>query len=131
MDILPPKKIKVTNIPGKGRGVIATENIKAGEVIEVCPIVFLSDKEVSFLEKESEILKFYYLIQYAINKSCIMFGYGSMYNHSFEPNADIDYDISNPQETLSVEAIKDIKTGEEIVFDYEFDNNVVDFLKTK
>ncbi|MFA5877758.1 MAG: SET domain-containing protein-lysine N-methyltransferase [Candidatus Staskawiczbacteria bacterium] len=131
MDIFPPKKIKVVNIAGKGRGVVATEDIKSGEIIEVCPIVFLSEKEVSFLEKESGVLKFYYLIQTATNKFCIMLGYGSLYNHSFEPNADIDYDTSNPKDHLFVEAIKDIKKGEEIVYDYEFDDNITKFLEQK
>ena len=58
-----------------------------------------------------------------------MLGYGSLYNHSFTPNADIDYNVKNVENFLQFEAIKDIKAGEEIFFDYEFDNNIVDFLK--
>ena len=44
-------------------------------------------------------------------------------------NADIDYNVKNVENFLQFEAIKDIKAGEEIFFDYEFDNNIVDFLK--
>ena len=129
MDIFSPQKIKVIDIAGKGRGVLATQNIKKGETIEVCPIIFLSKKEVSFLEKESDILKFYYLIQPEINKFCLMLGYGSLYNHSLDnPNAEIDYDINKAENYLFFKAIKDISIGEEIVFNYQFDNNVVDFL---
>ncbi|TSC94156.1 MAG: hypothetical protein CEN87_609 [Parcubacteria group bacterium Licking1014_1] len=68
MEILPPKKIKIINIEKKGRGVIATQDIKKDEIIEFCPIIFISNKEVDFLKIESDILKFYYLWQYAINK---------------------------------------------------------------
>ena len=32
MEILPPKKIKIVDIQGKGRGVIATEDIKEGRI---------------------------------------------------------------------------------------------------
>jgi uncharacterized protein len=128
MEILPPQKIKVVDIEGKIRGVIATQDIKSGEIIEVCPIVFISKKEADFFEKENSALKYYYLQQTATNKYCIMFGYGSLYNHSFSPNADIDYNEEIPENFLFFKAIKDIKAGEEIVFDYEFDNNVVEFL---
>lgn len=129
MEILPPKKIKIVDMPEKGRGVVATEDIKNGEIIEICPIVFISEKETSFFEKEKTVLKYYYLIQTATNKFCIMLGYGSLYNHSLTPNADIDYNTKTAENFLQFEAIKDIKAGEEIVFDYEFDNNVADFLK--
>ena len=128
MEILPPKKIKIINIKGKGRGVVATKNIKKGEIIEFCPIVFISKKEADFLEKENTILNFYYLYQYTIHKYCLMLGYGSLYNHSLHPNADVDYDTKNPKDYIIFEAIKNIKAGEEISMDYEFDNNKEDFL---
>lgn len=129
MDIFPPQKIKVADIESKGRGVVATQNIKAGETIEVCPIVFLSKKETSFLESESDVLRFYYLIQPEIGKCCVMFGYGSMYNHGLNPNAEIDYSEKNAENFLFFKALKDIKIGEEIVFNYQFDNNIVEFLE--
>ena len=33
MEICPPKKIKVVNIQGKGKGVVATQNIKKDEIV--------------------------------------------------------------------------------------------------
>ncbi|MDO8554982.1 MAG: SET domain-containing protein-lysine N-methyltransferase [bacterium] len=131
MDILPPQKIKVIDIKGKGRGVVATQDIQAGETIEVCPIVFLSKKEIDFLENESDVLRFYYLIQPETEKCCVMFGYGSIYNHSLSPNAEIDYNEKIAENFLFFKTIKDIKAGEEIVFNYQFDNGIVDFLKQK
>ena len=127
MQILPPNKVKIVEIKGKGRGVVATENIKLGEIIEVCPTIFISKEEAEFT-KNSEVLKYYCLEQYAIGKSCVMLGYGSIYNHSKNPNADIEYNEEKPENYLTFRAIKDIKTGEEIVYDYEFDNNVEEFL---
>jgi hypothetical protein len=129
MEILPPKKIKIVNIPGKGRGVVAMQDIAEGEIIETCPIIILSQKDREYLSRESDILKFYHLWQTATDKFCLMLGYGSLYNHSLEPNADIDYDTENVKNYVILEATKDIKAGEEIVYDYEFDDNLVDFLK--
>jgi len=130
MEIYPPKKIKIIDIKGKGRGVVATEDIAKGEIIETCPIIFISKREAEMIEKLSDVLEYYYLWQYTIDKFCIMFGYGSMYNHSKEnPNADIDFDTENPKNYLMFEAIKDIKAGEEIAMDYEFDSGEEEFLK--
>ena len=105
MEITPPKKIKVTNVAGKGRGIIATEHIKKGEIIEYCPIVFLHDKEAEFFEADDTPLSFYYLTQTAFNKHTFMLGYGALYNHSKDPNADIDYDTKDLQNYIIFEAI--------------------------
>ncbi len=129
MEISPPKKIKIVDIQGKGRGVVATQDIKKDEIIECCPIIFLSDKEIDFFESKSDVLKFYYLWQCAINKHCLMLGYGSLYNHSLSPNSDVDYNTEKSENHLFFYATKDIKAGEEIVYDYEFDDNKEDFLK--
>ncbi|MDP3882718.1 MAG: SET domain-containing protein-lysine N-methyltransferase [Candidatus Staskawiczbacteria bacterium] len=129
MEILPPKKIKIANIKGKGRGVVATKSIKKGEIIEYCPIIFLSKKEANLFKSKKTILHFYYLWQYVTNKYCLMLGYGSIYNHSLAPNADVDYNTKKLKNYLIFKAIKNIKAGEEIVYDYEFDDNKEDFLK--
>ena len=58
-----------------------------------------------------------------------MLGYGSIYNHSENPNAEIDYNEGKQEDFLFFKAIKDIKIGEEIVYNYEFDDNKVEFLE--
>jgi len=129
MEIIPPTKIKIIEIAGKGRGVLATQKINKGEVIETCPIIPISDKEADFIQNQSENLKYYYLFQEDLKRCCIMLGYGSIYNHSLTPNADIDYPEEKSEKYLQFKALRNIEVDEEIVFDYEFDNNVADFLK--
>jgi hypothetical protein len=129
MEIFPPKKIKIKKIKEKDRGVVATRNIKKGEVIEYCPVVFLSKKEINLFKSPSAVLHFYYLWQYAIDKYCLMLGYGALYNHSLTPNADVDYNTKKIKDYVVFKAIKNIRKGEEIVYDYEFDNNKEEFLK--
>ncbi|MEK7664515.1 MAG: SET domain-containing protein-lysine N-methyltransferase [Patescibacteria group bacterium] len=129
MEIFPAKKIKIVEIKGKGRGVMAIESIEKDEIIEFCPIIFISEKEASFFEKEGTILKFYWLLQPETKKSCLMLGYGSLYNHSKNPNAEVDYDINELKDYLFFRALKKIEAGEEIVFDYQFDDDKEEFLK--
>jgi hypothetical protein len=43
-------------------------------------------------------------------------GYGSLYNHSIEPNAVFDQDLS--ERTISIYALKTIEVDEEILFNY-------------
>jgi SET domain-containing protein len=128
MEIIPPRKIKIIDVQGKGRGVVATEDIKSGEIIEICPIIFISEKEGDFFEKNKTSLNFYWLLQPETNKSCIMLGYGSLYNHSINPNAEVDYETKESKNYLFFRALKDIKSGEEIVFDYQSDSGE-EFLK--
>ncbi len=43
-------------------------------------------------------------------------GYGSMYNHSKNPN--IKYQILKEEQTITFTAIKDIEKDEELLFNY-------------
>jgi len=129
MEIYPPKKIKIARVKGKGRGVFATKKIHTGEIIEYCPVIFISEKESLFFEKEDTVLEYYYMFQREFNNSCVIFGYGSIYNHSRNPNAEVDYNLKKLQNFVLFRAIKNIKPGEEITFDYEFVNGKEEFFK--
>jgi hypothetical protein len=48
----------------------------------------------------------------------LMLGYGSLYNHSDDPNAEVWWGAC---ETFIMESLKDIKAGEEIFIDYGSD----------
>ena len=121
--IIPPTKIKIVETPGKGLGVVATADIKKGEIIETFPVVYLSKKDVKYLDDESDLLTFYPMYLETHRKDCIMFGYGSIYNHDRKnPNADIYYPKHRNDRYLMMKAIKKISKGEEIVYDYGFDD---------
>lgn len=107
---------------------MATKNIKKGEIIEYCPIVFVSKSEVFLAKQKQAVLHFYYLTQPEIKKFSMMLGYGALYNHSKNPNAEIDYNMKTAKNYLIFKAIKNIKAGEEIVYDYQFDDDKEEFL---
>ncbi len=129
MEIFPPKKVKIAKVPNKGRGVIATEKILKGETIEYCPLIIMGKKDAKFVEdkSESDVLYHYCLEQSEPNRSCIILGYGSLYNHSSNPNAELDYTDDPREEHVILRAMRDIEAGEEITWDYDFDDKDYNF----
>ena len=104
--------ITVGHTAKKGRGVFATEKIPKGRTIEKAPVIVIpDDRENSagrcilddyFFEWEGDL--------------AIALGFGSLYNHSYAPNAT----FICRHEALSIEfvALRDIPPGEEITIDY-------------
>ena len=97
------------------RGVFCTIDIKKGEVIEICPVLVVPKKETKHLDKT--ILSDYVFLWGNDDKEgAVVFGYGSMYNHSYKPNAEYKADYND--ETFTVYALKKIPAGKEIFINY-------------
>lgn len=126
----PPAKIQVSFVEGKGRGIVATQPIHQGEIIEVCPLVVLSRKDSAFVGLESDKLKFYTLELVKARCHVLHLGYGMLYNHSEMPNSELEYEATegNPPQSVLVRALTDISPGEEIVYDYCFEEEEEKFL---
>ncbi len=104
----------IKRIKGKDRSVIATRDFKKGEIIESCPVITLTPTERKHVEKT---LMNYYIYPWKSTRSAsLVFGYGSLINHSFTPNADWKQDFK--AQTMVYRAIKPIKKGEEITVNY-------------
>lgn len=124
-------KVYVSNshILGSGRGVFAGVNIKKNEVIEVSPILILEFSDVITRRvSRSEAMKsraiidtkwnllfeyYFWMDEYV----ALALGYGSLYNHSKNPNC--KYKLDRKKKTITVTAIKDIGEDEEILFNYK------------
>ncbi|OGE31569.1 hypothetical protein A3C59_02655 [Candidatus Daviesbacteria bacterium RIFCSPHIGHO2_02_FULL_36_13] len=106
-----------SKIPNSGRGVFAKENIKKGEIIEVAPILVLIYKDIVDT-KWNLLFEYYFWMDDFI---VLALGYGSLYNHSKNPNC--KYKINREKKTITFTAIKDIKKDEEIVFNYKGTTN--------
>lgn len=113
--IFPPKKIYIleSKIPNSGKGVFASKNIKKGEIIEVAPILILEFSD--FIDTKWNLLFEYYF--WMDDFVVLALGYGSMYNHSPNPNS--KYKINSRTKTITFTASKDIKKDEEISFNYK------------
>ena len=108
------KKLEIKRIPGKGRGVFAGENIKEGEIIERAPVLRLTPTERKHCAKT--MLNSYMYPWRSTRSASIALGYGSLYNHSFDPNADWKQNFKS--DWMVYTALKDIKKGEEILVNY-------------
>jgi len=119
-----------------GFGVFAKRHINKGEILEECPVIFLADRERYQHDKQ--------IIRYAFRQSgceceeCVkhgpqMFlltGYGSLYNHSENPNAILEGGFSNREDLEEKEGLEingrlqfiiaseDIEKDEEIFINY-------------
>ena len=103
--------VEVRRTRGKGRGVFARRAIPEGEVIETCPVLVLPTGSVGdFSEGVGP-----YVFEWGEGKLGLALGFGSLYNHSYGPNA--RYEDIGGRSKLFV-ALRDIRAGEEITVNY-------------
>jgi uncharacterized protein len=102
----------------KGRGVFTSENIEAGIVLEVSPVIVMTKKERLLLD---QTLLHDYIFEWGDNKNqcCFALGYVSVYNHSYQSNC--EYEMDYVEEQISIKAIRFIKAGEELYINYNGD----------
>ena len=121
-------EVKYIANSAKGRGIFARRNFKRGDIIEVCPVLLVPPVDHKSLSQT--VLDNYLFDWESEEDSVLLFGYGGLYNHSYTPNAQYIRDFNN--KTMVVQAIKNIKEGQEIVFNYngEPENNApLDWIK--
>lgn len=95
-----------------GRSVFSRKNFKTGSIVEVAPAIFVKSKSI----RESSIVKDYLFASSNPNLDALTFGYGSMYNHSENPN--IEWSVSLKKKNVTYKAIRPIKKGDELFVSY-------------
>lgn len=103
----------------KGRGMFALRDFKKGEVLETAPVIPVAKENVV----ENGDAPDGYLLEWDGNfeneEFCMPLGYIMMYNHSGAPNVHLDQDFD--KYTMTATALRDIKKGEELCWDYNID----------
>ncbi|CAH0295782.1 Inner spore coat protein H [Peribacillus sp. Bi96] len=105
--------ICIKNTGKYGRGIYATRDIKKDELIEASPVIFSPKSEWKYLKKTS---LFYHCFHWGDEDTAIALGNGSLFNHSYTPNATFDNNLEDV--TIDFYAHEDIKAGEEITINY-------------
>ena len=98
----------------KGRGVFARRAIPKGTVIERAPVLLIPTEQLADGEKNQFLNTYMYV--WSKSAFAVALGYGSLYNHSFEPNAEY---LFGPRQ-LTYRVLKDIAKGEEILINYNY-----------
>lgn len=99
------------------RGVFTSQDIPKDSLLEICPVIVIPEEEMDLIKHS--VLYNYYFDWAAENQGAIALGYGSIYNHSYTPNAEYREDYEGRQ--LMLYAIKDIAAGDEITINYNGD----------
>jgi uncharacterized protein len=106
--------ICVKSMRGKGRGVFARRAIKKGAIIERVPVVLVPIRHLVRGKKSPTLACYFY--QWDARHVAICLGYGSLYNHSFEPTAR----YVHGKDQMTFRALREIAAGEEITINYNF-----------
>ena len=98
-----------------GRGVFARYNIIKGKIIERCPIIEVPKYDTSNFT-ESLLATYFFYFGKNKQRSAIALGFGSIYNHSYKPNA--KFKIRQKDMFIDFIALENIKKGNEITINY-------------
>lgn len=102
----------------KGRGVFTAEALEPGDVIEICPVIVLPGHDLEAIHN-THLHDYYFLWGENRSQCAIALGYGSLYNHNEQPNAEIELDFV--EENIVFKCLKNIQPGEEITIHYHSD----------
>jgi hypothetical protein len=103
-----------------GRGVFTLDPLEAGILVEISPVIVLSDKERILLD---QTLLHHYIFEWGDERKdcCVALGYVSIYNHSFESNCEYEMDFES--QMIRVKTVRPIAAGEELFINYNGDWN--------
>jgi SET domain-containing protein len=106
--------------PSMGRGVFTTENIEAGTLVELAPVIVMSGDERKLLD---QTLLHDYIFEWGTDhkQCCMALGYVPFYNHSYQSNCEYEMDFTN--ESISIRSVRFIQAGEELFINYNGDWN--------
>jgi uncharacterized protein len=113
--IYPSEKIYIAPSLTHGMGVFARIDIKKGEVIEESPLLVIHENQLSDLTK-TELFEYYFAWGKGFKSAAVVWGYGSLFNHSYTPNAKYIKDEDN--KLVKFVAIRNINKDDEILVNY-------------
>jgi hypothetical protein len=107
-------QLAVRSVPGKGRCVFATRDIPKGALVLADPVIFVPGDESEYTDQT--VIGRYVFQWNEEDDLCVVLGLGSLINHGLPENVSL---VSNyEQMTMEFYALKDIKAGDELVYDY-------------
>lgn len=98
-----------------GRGVFTSEPIAEGTLIEICPVIIIPEAELPVIH-QTTLHDYYFFWGEEEKEAAIALGFGSLYNHSYDANAEYILDLD--ENTIDIYSVKAIKAGEEITVNY-------------
>ena len=112
---LPALSVRI--VPGRGRCVFAAQDIEKGVRVLADPIIFVPKVESQYTDP---CVVGRYVFEWNDDGDlCVVLGVGSLINHGLPANVRLD--SNEDDRTMDFFALRDIATGEELVYDYGHD----------
>jgi uncharacterized protein len=110
--------IFVAKTQAMGRGVFASADIAADTIIEIAPVIVLSEKDRKLID---QTLLHDYIFEWSDSRKqcCMALGYVPLYNHSYKSNC--EYEMNFRKRIISVKTVRPVKKGEELYINYNGD----------
>jgi uncharacterized protein len=105
----------IDDSPGRGRGVFTNEDLTAGKLIEISPVIVMNNEERKLLD-QTLLHDYIFLWGKAETECCVGLGYLSIYNHDFHSNA--EYEMDFELSVIRIKTVRNIKRAEEIFINY-------------
>jgi len=102
----------------KGRGMYCDTDLAAGDEIEICPVIICPAADKPLIDK-THLYNYYFLWGDDQRSLALALGFGSIYNHSYSPNA--IYETYFEEEYIRFVAFTDIPANTEITINYNHD----------
>lgn len=108
--------IYIAETENKGRGIFTRKAIKAETVVETSPVIVMSAADRKLLD---QTLLHDYIFEWhpeGEEMCCMALGWVPLYNHAYESNC--EYFMNYEDNTIYIQAVRDIKAGEELTINY-------------
>ena len=109
---IPPVYTAETRTP-LGRGVFAGRDFEPGETVEAAPVVLLDLKTQPFPAAVRRLA-----FNWSKTHVALALGFGSLYNHSDQPNLIFKRDVENL--TITFSTLREIEPGEQLTISYDY-----------
>ena len=96
-----------------GLGVFAARAFTAGELVECCPVIVCPPPDEALIE-QTQLRGVYFT--WKDDAIAVALGYGSLYNHSWDPNA--CYELDHRRRAARFRAVRAIAPGDEVTINY-------------
>jgi SET domain-containing protein len=105
---------------GKGRGVFTSAEIEPQTIVEISPVIVMSNEERQLLDKTA---LHDYIFEWGkeTNQCCMALGYIPVYNHSYMSNC--EYEMDFKEKIMRIKTVRKIEAGKELFINYNGDWN--------
>ncbi len=102
----------------KGRGVFTKSQLEKDIIIEISPVIVMSQEDRAHLDKT---LLHDYIFEWGKHQEqcCMALGFIPMYNHHYSSNC--EYFMDFDEESIFIKTVREIKAGEELTINYNGD----------